>query len=254
MENIQNYQPDTDTALGMINNINIQQVSATMQKIAQFQSVVQQTLKQNHDFGIVPGTSKPTLLKPGAEKILMLLGLSSEYDIIEKIQDYDTGFFAYTVRCTLTKNGTVVTQGLGHCNSKERKYTSTKQDLFMLGNTCLKMAKKRAQVDATLTVAALSEVFTQDMEDMDLTGQEIQRPQPQKPQNSYSDNSSVISQKQAKRMFAIAGGNEDLVRNILEKYGYERSADVKRSEYEEICSEIESAKAALDELGAEEIK
>ena len=158
-------------ALSIIDDVNLQQVSATMQKIAQFQAVVQQTLKQNHDFGIVPGTgSKPTLLKPGAEKILMLMGLSSEYEIVEKVQDYDKGFFAYTVRCILTKNGQIITQGLGHCNSKEKKYTSEKQDVYMLGNTCLKMAKKRAQVDATLTVAALSEVFTQDIEDMDLSG------------------------------------------------------------------------------------
>lgn len=160
-----------NSALSIIDDVNLQQVSATMQKIAQFQTVVQQTLKQNHDFGIVPGTgSKPTLLKPGAEKILMLMGLSSEYEIVEKVQDYDKGFFAYTVRCMLTKNGQVITQGLGHCNSKEKKYTSEKQDLYMLGNTCLKMAKKRAQVDATLTVAALSEIFTQDIEDMDIQG------------------------------------------------------------------------------------
>lgn len=158
-------------ALSIIDDVNLQQVSATMQKIAQFQAVVQQTLKQNHDFGIVPGTgSKPTLLKPGAEKILMLMGLSSEYEIVEKVQDYDKGFFAYTVRCILTKNGQIITQGLGHCNSKEKKYTSEKQDLYMLGNTCLKMAKKRAQIDATLTVAALSEIFTQDIEDMDIQG------------------------------------------------------------------------------------
>lgn len=158
-------------ALSIIDNVNLQQVSGTMQKIAQFQAVVQQTLKQNHDFGIVPGTgNKPTLLKPGAEKILMLLGLSSEYEIIEQVQDYDKGFFAYTVRCVLTKNGLVITEGLGHCNSREKKYLSEKQDIYMLGNTCLKMAKKRAQVDATLTVAALSEIFTQDLEDIDLSG------------------------------------------------------------------------------------
>lgn len=158
-------------ALSIIDNVNLQQISGTMQKIAQFQGVVQQTLKQNHDFGVVPGTgSKPTLLKPGAEKILMLLGLSSEYEIIEQVQDYDKGFFAYTVRCVLTKNGQVITEGLGHCNSREKKYMSEKQDVYMLGNTCLKMAKKRAQVDATLTVAALSEIFTQDIEDMDIQG------------------------------------------------------------------------------------
>jgi len=67
--------------------------------------------------------------------------------------------------------GKTITQGLGHCNSRERKYTSDRQDIYMLGNTCLKMAKKRAQVDAALTIAALSEVFTQDLEDMDITGQ-----------------------------------------------------------------------------------
>lgn len=163
-------QVQGSNALSVIDGVNLQQVSTTMQKIGQFQAVVQKTLKQNHDFGIIPGTPKPTLLKPGAEKILMLMGLASEYEIMEQVQDYDKGFFAYTVRCTLTRGGMVITQGLGHCNSQERKYTSDKQDLYMLGNTCLKMAKKRAQVDATLTVAALSEVFTQDMEDMDLGG------------------------------------------------------------------------------------
>ena len=161
-----------ETALSLIDNVNVQQVSATMQKISQFQAVVQGTLKQNHDYGIIPGTgSKPTLLKPGAEKILMLMGLTSKYEILEAVQDYDKGFFAYTVRCHLTKNGMTITQGLGHCNSRERKYTSDRQDIYMLGNTCLKMAKKRAQVDAALTIAALSEVFTQDLEDMDITGQ-----------------------------------------------------------------------------------
>jgi hypothetical protein len=96
----------------------------------------------------------------------MLLGLTSEYEIIEKIQDYEDGFFAYTIRCILTKGGQVITNGLGHCNSKEKKYDGDKQDKYMLGNTCLKMAKKRAQVDAALTVGSLSNIFTQDLEDM----------------------------------------------------------------------------------------
>lgn len=38
--------------------------------------------------------------------------------------------------------------------------------VFSMKNTVLKMAKKRAQVDATLTIASLSNVFTQDVEDM----------------------------------------------------------------------------------------
>jgi hypothetical protein len=38
---------------------------------------------------------------------------------------------------------------------------------FTIANTVLKMAKKRAMVDAVLIVASLSNIFTQDMEDFD---------------------------------------------------------------------------------------
>ncbi|SDX05183.1 exodeoxyribonuclease X C-terminal domain-containing protein [Tepidimicrobium xylanilyticum] len=151
----------------IIDGIKLDRVQQSMDKIHQFQRVIQNTLVEGHDYGqAFYGASKPSLLKPGAEKILMLLGLSSEYEIIEKIQDYDEGFFAYTVRCVLKRGNQVITEGLGHCNSKEKKYESDKQDKFMLGNTCLKMAKKRAQVDAALTVGSLSDIFTQDLEDM----------------------------------------------------------------------------------------
>lgn len=167
MENNQNQLVQQETnSMMIIEGLKLDRVSDSMKKINEFQEVIQKTLVPNHDYGQTFFGSKPSLLKPGAEKILMLLGLSSEYEIIEKIQDYEEGFFAYTIRCVLTKNGQVVTEGLGHCNSKEKKYESDKQDKYMLGNTCLKMAKKRAQVDAALTVGSLSNIFTQDLEDM----------------------------------------------------------------------------------------
>lgn len=156
-----------NNSMMIIEGLKLDRVSDSMKKINEFQEVIQKTLVPNHDYGqAFFGSGKPSLLKPGAEKILMLLGLASQYEIIEQIQDYDEGFFAYTIRCILTKNGIVVTEGLGHCNSKEKKYESDKQDKYMLGNTCLKMAKKRAQVDAALTVGSLSNIFTQDLEDM----------------------------------------------------------------------------------------
>lgn len=167
MNNNQMIVQQETNPMMIIDGIKLDRVQQSMSKIQQFQKVIQNTLVEGHDYGAAfYGAAKPSLLKPGAEKILMLLGLSSEYEIIEKIQDYDEGFFAYTVRCVLKKNGMIITEGLGHCNSKEKKYEGEKQDKYMLGNTCLKMAKKRAQVDATLTVASLSEVFTQDIEDM----------------------------------------------------------------------------------------
>lgn len=191
----------TSTSLSLIENVDIQHVSTVMQKISQFQAIIQKTLKKDHDYGIIPGTgNKPTLLKPGAEKILMLMGLTSIYEIIEKVQDYKNGFFAFTIKCTIFKNDLKITEGVGHANTKEARYARrwitekklpdgmdknslpkrereskygkyfeyqiSNDDPYTLVNTVLKMAKKRAQVDAALTVASLSDIFTQDLEDM----------------------------------------------------------------------------------------
>ncbi|WP_174520718.1 hypothetical protein [Alicyclobacillus shizuokensis] len=160
-------------SLSLIENMDVSRVAETMNKIAQFQTVVQKTLKAKHDYGVIPGTEKPTLLKPGAEKILMLMGLSSSYEVVDKVQDYDGGFFAFTVRCLLSRNGLLITEGVGHANTREKRYTSHKEgksppDPYTLANTVLKMAKKRALVDAALTVASLSDIFTQDLEDIDM--------------------------------------------------------------------------------------
>lgn len=183
--------------MSLIENVEVNEIVGTLNKISQVQMAVQKTLKPGHDYDTIPGTLKPTLLKPGAEKILMMFGLTSEYEIIEKIEDYEKGIFAYTVKCILSKNGYKITEGVGSCNSKESKYRwrwvkeedlppaidkeSLKQrknkwdiieyqvendEIYSQANTILKMAKKRAQIDATLTVASLSEVFTQDIEDM----------------------------------------------------------------------------------------
>ena len=115
-------------SVSIIDNISIQQVQNTMHKITQFQQVIQQTLRQNHDYGVVPGTNKPTLLKPGAEKLLMMMGLCSEFEIVDSTRDFENGFFQYQVRCKLYRGDILITEGLGACNTKERKYI--KQDLY----------------------------------------------------------------------------------------------------------------------------
>lgn len=181
-------------ALSIIDTVEIETISNTMKKIAQMQAVVQKTLKNGQDYGEVPGTNKPTLLKPGGEKICMLFGLNPEYDFLQTLEDYDKEFFSYNIKCTLYRNGQAVAQGVGSCNSKEKKYRFinvdkipenyvgyqekiidkygkekykiNNMDICSLVNTILKMAKKRAFIDAVLQVASLSELFTQDLEDM----------------------------------------------------------------------------------------
>ena len=151
-------------SLSIIENVDIKSVESTTRKINEFQTIVRKNLKKDKDYGIIPGCEKPTLLKPGAEKILMLMGLQSTYEILDSTRDWKEGFFQYQVKCTLERNGTVITQGLGCCNSREKKYKN--QDPYSIDNTILKMAKKRSQIDAVLTVASLSEIFTQDVEDL----------------------------------------------------------------------------------------
>lgn len=181
-------------ALSIIDTVEIETIANTMNKIAQMQAVVQKTLKNGQDYGEVPGTNKPTLLKPGGEKICMLFGLNPEYEFLQTLEDYDKEFFSYNIKCTLYRNGQAVAQGVGSCNSKEKKYRFinvdeipenyagyqekftdkygrekykiNNMDICSLVNTILKMAKKRAFIDAVLQVASLSEVFTQDLEDM----------------------------------------------------------------------------------------
>lgn len=181
--------------VSFIDSIDTQTVVATMQKIATLQAVVQKTLRDGHDYGVIPGTGKPTMFKPGGEKICMMFGLTPQYEFMDKIENYKDGFFAYNVKCTLYKDESAVSQGVGSCNSWEKKYRYINSDTIPEGvdpstakqftdkygrvkykisnpdpcdlvNTILKMAKKRAFIDAVLQVASLSEVFTQDLEDM----------------------------------------------------------------------------------------
>lgn len=80
------------------------------------------------DYGRIPGTEKPTLLKPGAEKLCTLFGLSPEFVLEHVIEDWtgaDHGgepLFYYRYKCRLTKNGFLIGEGIASCNSWESKY------------------------------------------------------------------------------------------------------------------------------------
>jgi hypothetical protein len=95
-----------------------------LRAIKEFQAVVREVLIEDQDYGVIPGTAKPTLYKPGAEKITKLLNLYEEYEFIERVEDWDAPLFHYIVRCTLSDmaSGVKVASGLGACNSRESRY------------------------------------------------------------------------------------------------------------------------------------
>ena len=106
----------------IIENINLDELKTNMRKITDLHNLIQNMLKKEYDYGIIPGTVKPTLLKPGAEKICMLFGLIPQYEFLQNIEDYNNNFFSYSFKCSLSKDGNVVAEGVGSCNSKEKRY------------------------------------------------------------------------------------------------------------------------------------
>lgn len=119
------------------------------------------------DYGVIPHRNKPTLLKPGAEKIMNYLGLICRVEILNRVEGYNVGFFSYECKVYLIDyNGVVKGEGIGITNTREGKYA--KQNGFSVQNVAYKISKKMALVDAVLNVGNLSARFTQDVEDMNL--------------------------------------------------------------------------------------
>lgn len=88
-----------------------------------------QLMVPGRDFGKIPGTGdKPTLLKPGAEKLCSLFGLSPVFDLATTDMDWmgerhgGEPFFYLQYRCRLLRGEMVVGEGVGSCNSWEKKY------------------------------------------------------------------------------------------------------------------------------------
>jgi hypothetical protein len=75
-------------------------------------------------YGKVPGTDKPTLYKPGAEMLTTVFGLVPRFETIQKVEQWDgpEPMFYYWIRCSLYKDGALVGEGDGSCNSRESRY------------------------------------------------------------------------------------------------------------------------------------
>src|SRR5262249_49394910 len=85
-------------------------------------------MKDGVHYGKIPGVDKPTLLKPGAEKLLVLFRLAPEYKS-EKIW-HDDGHLTVIVNCTLRHIPTdlKVAEGEGMCTTRESRYAWRRGD------------------------------------------------------------------------------------------------------------------------------
>lgn len=159
------------------------------------QEVMKGVMKENVHFGTIPGTPKPTLYKAGAEKILTTFRIAIDPQV-DDLSNHDEARYRVYAKATSMISGAHIGVGVGECSSNEEKYRwraavsdkefdATPEDrrrikYFKNGNeakqirtnhadianTVLKMAKKRALIDVTLTATAASDVFSQDIEDL----------------------------------------------------------------------------------------
>lgn len=164
------------------------------------QSVMKDVMKDGTHFGKIPGCGdNPTLLKPGAEKIMATFRLAADPEVTD-LSTPDEARFMIKTRL-ISPSGVFVGAGIGECSSSEDKYKwrravcdeeyddtpddrkravwkkgwnnkpnyqmkQVRTNIADLRNTVLKMAKKRSLVDAVLTATAASDIFTQDIEDL----------------------------------------------------------------------------------------
>lgn len=161
------------------------------------QDVMAEVMRDGVHYGTIPGTKSKSLYKAGAEKLMATFRLAGD----PEVQDLSHGGeIAYRVKVRLTTSGGVfIGAGIGECSSSEDKYSwraaicdeefddtpenrrrikyakwqgrvekkkQVRTNPADVANTILKMAKKRAQVDAVITATAASDIFTQDIEDL----------------------------------------------------------------------------------------
>jgi len=240
--------------------LTVQEVKAQVQLI---QQVMEGVMKKNTHYGKVPGCGdKPTLLKPGAEKLMATFRLAADPQI-EDLSVEDEIRYRIKVRI-LNYKGDFLGAGVGEASSNEKKYKwrsavcdgefedtpedrrrekwvagwngkpdkkvkQVRQDIADVANTVLKIAKKRSQVDAILTVTAASDIFAQDLEDMPIPEDNAGKPEIRKAQEKKGDvKKEEYDQilKDFKNMKGLIGEKEYY--RVLGQHGFEHSKEIKK--------------------------
>jgi len=252
------------------------------------QQVMKSVMKKDTHYGTIPGCKRPTLYKAGSEKILATFRLSIEPQV-EDLSTDDVAKYRVTTKVVHIPTGNFVGMGIGCCSSDEEKYKwrravcdaefdetpedrrrekwvkgyNGKEDYKVkqvrtsvadIDNTVLKMAKKRSQIDATLTSTAASDVFEQDLEDIpsEIINSETP-PQETKPDvepPKAKSEGGFISDPQIKRLIAIARGSghsvEDVDQYIAKTYGLNSKSEIswKDGQYDSIVDHFKIQKGA----------
>lgn len=118
----------TEQGLALADYMPVMGNKQALQRYQSFKEFVEGVLKKGVDYGVIPGASKPSLQKPGAEKLATFFGLAPVFEDVVAVEDW-TGeahggeaMFYYRQKCKLYRNDRLVGSADGSCNSREKKY------------------------------------------------------------------------------------------------------------------------------------
>lgn len=197
MNEIVNYEPLT------LNEVKGQ--------ISLIQNILKGVMKENEHYGIIPGVSKKSLWKSGAEKLMATFRLvaDSHIEVINlpnEHREYRANVKFYSM------SGVYLGNGQGSCSTLESKYRYRTEiignvpeqywktkDIALLGgegnyirkkdgkwvivkqientnpadnyNTCEKISDKRGMISGVLKITAASDIFGQDEDMIDIEGE-----------------------------------------------------------------------------------
>ena len=112
----------SETSLVIANELDVGQLTHQVQKI---QEIMKAVMKEGEHYGVIPGTEKPSLLKPGAEKLGFTFRLVIDKENFKvEFDELGNGHRDYRVICPVihAPTRTPAGVGIGSCNTKETRY------------------------------------------------------------------------------------------------------------------------------------
>lgn len=229
---------------GIVQSTGRLSASEVVQHAMVVQDVMRAVMKPELHYGKIPGTDKPTLFQPGADVLCMTFRIAPEFSI-EDLSTADVVRYRVTCRGVHQLSGITLGSCVGEASSGEEKYKwrrsvndkefdatppalrrikygkswETKQvrtEPADVANTVLKMAEKRAKIGMVLNVTACSDMFGQDLEDLDavlrdsLVGEQHQQPESQgRPEPQAWPDDKLNEREEKCKEWAAAGKTAD---------------------------------------------
>ena len=167
-------------------------VAETIEFEAKINECIEEIFVEGIHYGSLPGVRKKFIFKAGCEVIISMMGLVARTEIVDKVADYNNGIFSFTAKTWLVdSSGAIRAEGYGICNSKENKYL--KMNPYNIQNILIKLSRKRSITDAVLSVAGLSNKFSQDEDLVEVDASAI----------VSKDNDKPVSSKQLKYLESL---------------------------------------------------